>query len=285
MDMDPRFHLAQAAVAAGDLERLAALVAADPELARARSSRGHPTLAQCVVLSMPPPDALEGMIRLLAGQGAELSGPLVAAAGVNNLRAIETLLNLGAPVDGDREGESEGDWTPLEEALYWGHEQAVSLLLDHGATAGNLRSFAALGDMEAVADCFDQSGALNDKAGEIGWPFDNSKIPENVRRDPEQILNNALVYAAAWGHAEAVEFLLDHGAALNFIPAGFDYAGTPLHYAALNGRRETVTQLLRHGADVAIPDAKIGKLPEDWARHGGHEELAERLQALRLQSD
>ena len=119
-------------------------------------------------------------------------------------------------------------------------------------------------------------------SGEIAWPFGSSKLPEDIRRDPEQIINNALVYAAAWGHSDAVEFLLDHGAALNAIPAGFDYAGTPLHYAALNGRRETVTQLLRHGADVAIPDPKIGKLAEDWASHGGHEDLADYLRQVRL---
>jgi uncharacterized protein len=278
MDMEPRFHPAQAAMAAGDVDRLVELLTAEPDLARARSSRSHPTLLQCLVLSMPPVDTLEDMIRLLANHGAELAGPLVAAAGMNNLRAVTALLDLGAPVDGDEE------WTPLEEALYWGHEDTVSLLLERGAAAGNLRTYAALGDMEAVACCFDQSGALTAAAGEIAWPFDRMKIPDDVKRDPDQIINNALVYAAAWGHADAVEFLLDHGAALNGIPAGFDYAGTPLHYAALNGRHETVTQLLRHGADVTIPDSKIGKLAEDWARHGGHDELAEQLQHVRMQA-
>ncbi len=277
MDMDPRFHPAQAAMAAGDAGRLSAILAEQPDLARARSGCSHPTLLQCLVLSMPPVDSLEDLIRLLADHGAELTGPLVAAAGMNNLRAMSTLLDLGAPVDGA------GDWTPLEEALYWGHEDAVSLLLDRGAAAGNLRTFAALGDMEAVAECFDQSGDLTPAAGEVAWPFDCSKIPEHVKRDPEQIINNALVYSAAWGHADAVEFLLDHGASLDAIPAGFDFAGTPLHYAALNGRRETVTQLLRHGADVAIPDAKIGKLAEDWASRGGHKELADHLRKVRLQ--
>ncbi len=278
MAMDPRFHPAQAALAAGDVDRLAQLLSAQPDLATARSSCSHPTLLQCLVLSMPPADTLEDMIRLLAHHGAELAGPLVAAAGMNNLRALTTLLDLGAPVDGA------GEWTPLEEALYWGHEEAVSLLLERGAAAGNLRAYAALGDMEAVADCFDQSGALTAAAGEIAWPFDRLKISDEVKRDPEQIINNALVYAAAWGHADAVEFLLDHGASLDAIPAGFDYAATPLHYAALNGRRETVTQLLRHGADVTITDSKIGKLAEDWARHGGHEELAEQLRRVRAQA-
>jgi ankyrin repeat protein len=277
MDMDPRFHAAQAALAAGDVARLAAILAEEPGLAKSRSTRSHPTLLQCLVLTMPPVDGLEELIGLLAQHGAELTGPLVAAASSNNVRAINQLLDLGAEIDGADE------WSPLEEALYWGHETAVSLLLERGATARNLRTYAALGDMEAVARCFDQSGALTEAAGEIAWPFERMKIDEATRRDPEQIVNNALVSAAAWGHAEALEFLLDHGAGINCIPAGFDYSGTPLHYAALNGRWETVNQLLRHGADPSLPDTKIGKLAEDWASHGGHSELAEHLRSIRTQ--
>ena len=36
-----------------------------------------------------------------------------------------------------------------------------------------------------------------------------------------------------------------------------------------------VDHLLQQRADPGIPDTKIGKLPEDWAEHGGHKELAE----------
>ena len=78
--MDPRFHAAQAALADGDVERLKTLLAADPELATARSECSHPTLLQCLVLTMPPVDALEDLIDLLANHGAELTDPLIAAA-------------------------------------------------------------------------------------------------------------------------------------------------------------------------------------------------------------
>ena len=272
--MDERFHPAQQALAAGDVEGLASLLAADPALATARSKRSHPTLLQCLVLTMPPVENLETLIDLLVAHGAELSGPLIAASGVDNLRACRKLLDQGAQVDGD----GEERWSPLEEALYWGHEAASSLLLERGATAGNLRTFAALGDMEAIAHCFDEAGSLKPAAGEVAWPF-GTEIPEAVRRDPRQIIGNALVYAAAWGRVEAVQFLLDHGAGVNVIPAGFDFAGTPLHYAALNGRGEMVDHLLAHGADPALGDKKIGKLPEDWADHGGHGDLAAVLSA------
>ena len=94
--MDPRFQPAQAALAAGDLPALAALFAADPDLATAVSSQSHPTLLQCLVLTMPPVDNLEVLIDFLADHGAEVSGPLIAASGMNNVRAITKLVDRGA---------------------------------------------------------------------------------------------------------------------------------------------------------------------------------------------
>ncbi len=71
--MDERFQPAEAALAAGDLDALTALFTADPDLATARSSRSHPTLLQCLVLTMPPVDNLEELIDFLADRGAELT--------------------------------------------------------------------------------------------------------------------------------------------------------------------------------------------------------------------
>jgi uncharacterized protein len=274
VDMEARFHPAQAALAGGDEGRLAALLAEDPALATVESGRSHPTLLQCLVLTMPPVDALEGLIDLLADRGAELTGPLIAACGMDNVRAVSKLLDMGARIGGN------GRWSPLEEALYFHQEATVSLLLGRGATVENLRTAAALGDMDRVARCFDRSGALTAAAGEITWPFGGS-IPEAVRRDPRQIVGNALVYAAAWGRAEAMEYLLDRGAEIDFIPAGFDYSGTALHYAAFEGQRDIVDRLLGLGADPAIRDTKIDKLAEDWAEHAGHADLAEHLRRVR----
>jgi ankyrin repeat protein len=272
--MDARFHPAQEALAVGDVERLATLLTADPGLATARSQSSHPTILQCLVLNMPPVDALEDLIDLLADHGAELTDPLIAASGIDNVRAVAKLLDLGARIDGN------GRWSPLEEALYWGNEASVSLLLGQGAAVKNLRTAAALGDLEAIARCFDDAGALTPGAGAVDWPF-GKPIPEDVRNDPRQILGNALIYASAWGRAEAVDRLLDRGAQVNLIPAGFDFAGTPLHYAALRGRRDMVDRLLQHGADPAVRDSKIGKLPEDWADHDGHKDLSEYLRLAR----
>ena len=274
-EMDARFHPAEAALARGDIEEMTSLLIADPDLATARSQRSHPTLLQCLVLTMPPVVALEKLIELLAGHGAELTDPLVAACGMDNVRAVAMLLDLGARIEGN------GRWSPLEEALYFGSEASLALLLNRGAAATNLRTAAGLGDVDRIDRCFDDAGELTADAGEIAWPFNLMAIPETVRRDRRQILDNALVYAAAWGQAESVSRLLERGAGLNRIPAGFDYSGTPLHYAAFNGRREMVDRLLQLGADPSISDTKIGKLPEDWAEHSGHHDLALLLQNAR----
>ena len=108
----------------------------------------------------------------------------------------------------------------MEEALYFGNPDSVSLLLARGAAVSNLRTAAALGDIKKVASCFDETGALTTAAGKIEWPFRPSAIPDHDRRDPRQILGNARVHAAAWGRAEVVEYLLAHGAEVDLIPAG-----------------------------------------------------------------
>ena len=275
MDMDPRFHPAQAAMAAGDVDRLAALLAAEPDLAKSRSTRSHPTLLQCLVLTKPPVDTLEDLIKLLAAHGAELAGPLVAAAGPNNVRAIKTLLDLGAPVDGTEQ------WTPLEEALYWGNEEAVSLLLERGAAAGNLRTFAALGDMEAVAECFDQSAPCRCRRRDRlavqsqGHPGGNTPRPGADHQQCPRLRRGL-------GSRRRCR-----------VPARSSRKSTPFPPASITPaqpctmRPSTAASRLGHAAlapwgRFTVPDAKIGKLAKDWASHGGHEALAERLRRIRL---
>jgi hypothetical protein len=58
---------------------------------------------------------------------------------------------------------------------------------------------------ERLPSRFDETGASTPAASEIQWPFRPSAIPEHDRRDPRQILGNALVHAAAWGRAEVVD--------------------------------------------------------------------------------
>jgi hypothetical protein len=274
--MDRKFRAAQAAILSDNAVALEKLVRADPSLTTVRSLSpcDHPTLLCCLVLEMPAQKSLAHLIRLFSQFGAELSEPLVAAASIDNILGVETLLDLGAPIAGG------GKWSPLEEALYWGHASVVDLLISRGAPVDNLRKYAALGDLEGVNRCFDSDGQLNQQAGEVSWPF-VGKIAEEVRHNPRQIINNALVFAAAWGQQETASELLTRGAEINAIPAGFDFAGTPLHYAALNNRREMVDWLLEHGADPTLRDTKVDNTPDGWAAYAQHSQVAQYLQNIR----
>ncbi|HYL98888.1 MAG TPA: ankyrin repeat domain-containing protein, partial [Blastocatellia bacterium] len=177
------------------------------------------------------------------------------------------LLDAGAAINGNDE------WSPIEEALYWGHRQLADLLVNRGASVHNLRIAAGLGKIEMLDSFFDRGGALKPEAGVISWPF--GKLRESERSGSrEHLLNNSLVYACTNNQIEAAEFLLKKGADVNSIPPGFDYNGTPLHNAALNGHKEIVDLLLAHGADPAIKDNKISQTAARWAANGGHSELA-----------
>ncbi|MCY2966116.1 MAG: ankyrin repeat domain-containing protein [Planctomycetota bacterium] len=273
--MDDRFHSAQRAIQADNPVELEQLLRADPSLARDRShAKGdHPTLLCCLVITMPPRRSLDSLIRLCVEFGAETNDSLIAAACVDNVLGVESLLDLGGGINGN------GNWSPLEEALYWGHRATVDLLLRRGASVDNLRKYAALGDLAGVRRCFDENGQLTEEAGKVAWPFGDT-IPASVRHDRRQIVNNALVFAAAWGQHETAAELLAHGAEINAIPAGFDFAGTPLHYAALNNRREMADWLLARGADPNIRDTKVHNTPDGWAAYANHHELATHLRTM-----
>ena len=69
-----------------------------------------------------------------------------------------------------------------------------------------------------------------------------------VAIDTPKDLDNRLMWAAARGDREQVEFLLAHGADVH---ANDDYA---LRWAAGSGHTDTVALLLAHGADVHARD-------------------------------
>jgi ankyrin repeat protein len=278
--MDSKFHPAIAAIKSGNFDQLRSILRDEPTLATARSSCSHPTLLQCLALdAIDVPNNVE-MASLLIDAGAEINGPLVAAASINNVPVLSTLLDAGGAINGT------GDWTPLEESLYWGHTEATELLLERGAAVNNLRTAAALGRVDLIKAFFNSDGSLKPEAGKIAWPFTDlqrSSIQATVsswRHTPQEIINNAFVYACMHNQLEAAQLLLDHGGEINTIPPGFDYAGTGLHYAALNGHKPMVEFLIAHGADPTIKDTKVDALPAGWAEHGEHPELQQYLEGL-----
>lgn len=286
--MDAKFHPAVAAIKSGNLRLLQQLVVEDPSLAISRSSRSHPTLLQCLALDAKDINNSVAMAKVLTDSGAELNGPLVAAASVNNAPVAELLLNCGAAIDGT------GGWSPLEEALYWNSQDVIALLLERGASVQNLRVAAGLGRVDLIEGFFNADGSLKAEAGKINWPWGDvttisgsnhaaagkKSLTDRVNgwsQDRQGIINNAFVYACMHGHIDAARLLLSKGAEINVVPGGFDYAGTGLHYAALNGHRAMVEFLLERGADRNLRDTKVGSTAAGWAEHGGHAQLRDLL--------
>src|SRR5215210_3203503 len=124
--MDAKFHPAIAAIKSGDLNRLKELIRKDPSLATARSSKSHPTLLQCLALeAIDQPNKVE-MANVLIDAGADINGALGAAACIDNVEITALLLDRGASINGT------GSWSPLEEALYWGNQGVIDLLIKRG---------------------------------------------------------------------------------------------------------------------------------------------------------
>ncbi|HEV2826588.1 MAG TPA: ankyrin repeat domain-containing protein [Pyrinomonadaceae bacterium] len=286
--MDAKFHPAIAAIKSGDLEQLKTLLREDPSLATARSTISHPTLLQCLALDAVEVANKVEMAQVLIDAGAEINEPLGAAACIDNVEIAALLLDRGAAINGT------GSWSPLEEALYWKNQGVIDLLLARGASLHNLRIAAGLGRTDLIESFFRSDGSLKPEAGKIAWPFgepEKSNLGRKIKQelqakiaawsdDPQDIINNAFVYACMHNQVEAAKLLLQKGAQINVVPAGFDYAGTGLHYAALNGHRRMVEFLIEQGADVNVKDTKVHSTAAGWADHGGHPELKDYLDEI-----
>lgn len=124
--------------------------------------------------------------------------------------------------------------------------------------------------METFFDC---SGQLRSNRGGINSPFGN--LDSQPGAEPRQnILDNALSYAAMGSQEEAATMLIERGADPDSHPLGFHYRGTALHWAAIRGHWSMCDLLLARGASPSIEDLTVQATPAGWATHGGHDDLA-----------
>jgi ankyrin repeat protein len=235
------FMLAFRAVEAGDRAGLVGLLDRHPELVRARGTNGNDLLGIAGTSRDPE------LVRLLLQRGADANRgndygwtPLHQAGYGNRRDLAELMLAAG----GDLAVSARGDGgTPLAVALFWGHRDVVDLL---GLEPRNLRVAAGLGRLDLIRELLGTPAAGAHRAfyrPHSGFP---AWAPSD---DLQEVLDEALVWAAKSGRVEAISLLAESGARIEADP----YRGTALAWAAVNGRVEAVLRLLELGAD---PDAR-----------------------------
>ncbi len=155
------------------------------------------------------------------------------------------LIAKGAALDAEAHG---AGGTPFIAALFWGHREVADLLGRHSVAPGNLRAAAGLGIPELVEACFSGERTLTPEAGAArGFYRPHSGFPDwQPSTDPQEVLDEALVWACKSNRVTVLERLVRAGARLDADP----YRGTPLIWAAACNRTEAAAWLLDHGANV-----------------------------------
>ncbi|MES3034651.1 MAG: ankyrin repeat domain-containing protein [Gemmatimonadota bacterium] len=277
-----RFEHAVEAVIDGDLTSLRRLLAADPSLVHARSTRvtcQDPPVHGATLLHYVAANGVEGYRQRSPGNAVTVATMLLdAGADVNALAQmyggdcatlpmlisssppadvgvqvplVHLLLDRGAAID----GVGESNWhSPVRTALLFGFIEAAAAVVAHGARVDSLQIAAGLGDLARVRELLPTA-------------------------DGDE-LQAALALAAHNDRVAIVAVLLDAGADPNaFNPEGMHAHATPLHGAAGSGYVRLVALLLSRGARTDIRDTLWDGTPRGWAEHGGQYEVLGLLDA------
>jgi ankyrin repeat protein len=245
----------RAAIDAGDVDGLRALLTVDPQMAREQvewgdeSGRhlsdpiGYVSLARFHGLS--DHERMGEITQVLLAAGAPVEGepnrretPLVTAASYGEIEVAGALIEAGA--DLESRGFAVPDGTALQHAVFFGNSEVAQLLVAAGARVESLEEAAGAGDLGG----FNVSGAP----------------PEERAR--------ALRAAAVCERLSAIDQLL---AADTPIDSEVD-SGTPLHWAAWHAKLASARHLVDRGADPGRRDPEHDATPLDWCRYR-HQEI------------
>ena len=276
----PHFDQALRALLDGESERLRALIAAVPDLVRARTNLEPPygyfsgaTLLHHVAgnpsWDRPLPATIIGIARTLLEHGADVDastlgpnggttmGLVITSAQASDANIsgplIDLLLAHGAKLDWRRQD-------VLDLPLANHAPRAAEKLIELGAIA-DVCAAAALGRLDLLRECFDADGRLRARPRRRG----------KVMRQRDAI-GLAMLFAYVNQHADAVDFLLEMDG--NWDMTGVNN-GTALHRAAGGGDLPMVRRLVTKGADTTNRDNPFTATPLSWADHGKQREVVD----------
>jgi ankyrin repeat protein len=193
----------------------------------------------------------------LSSADGRLAPPIIRAAQEGSVLEVEELLDQGANIEAAHIGSGR---TALAIASHCGHEEIVSILLQHGSRM----------------DVPDSTGMmpLHLAASRGHCNVTNLLIHERVNIEssgPKR--KTPLRFAVENGHEDVTNSLLCSGAKVN---TRCEEQLTPVHVAAKLGDDRIVKLLIAHGADVETKDAAFMS-PIHHASEGGHCDVVDTL--------
>jgi ankyrin repeat protein len=256
-----RFEAAVDAITTGDLPKLNKLLAQNPDLVRARSTREHrSTLLHYVSANgvedfrQQTPRNIVQIAQRLLDAGALVNAESDAYGGRSTtlgltatswhpenaglqLPLLKLLIDHGATIDGPDGGST------VNACLHNGRGEAAEFLASRHARL-DLEGASGVGRLDVVKRFFDSAGKLKRPAS-------------------RQQMTDGFAWACEFGRTRVVDFLLRRGIEPD---AKLKHDGqTGLHWAAYGGHADTVKLLLARGAPVDAQDASFGGTPLEWA--------------------
>jgi len=295
------FARAYQAIETRDLGELKAVLMRDPWLVKASGTNGND------LLGLASATCDERFVRVLLEDGADVNHQNVHGwtalhqAACMNLPAMARML-LAAGARTDLEARGEGG-TPLTVALFWGNSDVAELL---GVDPPNLRTAAGLGNLDLATEPEAKRGYYRPHSGfprwwptndpqevldeALSWAARNDRVEvfgdllkRGARIDADVYRGTALAWAAWCGLENATRTLLDLGANPNqrtgFGGPMHGEGVTALHLAAERGHLPVIRILLDAGADPAIRDTNYEATPANWAGHNSQDEAQALLSA------
>lgn len=213
-----------------------ALQAPDPVLVKALLERGASVNEKYGIFYDQTPlmraavDTTAPVVKLLLDAGASVHDvtqdgqtALHFAVGSENFEIVRSLLKAGADVN---HAEKNG-WSPLLIIAWLGDEYIARLLLEEGA---NPNAIVRLSEMTMPLKIFEDGGVLR------------------VLIDAFTGGLASLMLAAAYGHKEVVEVLLEHGADSTYIAHGREGSYTAEQLALASGHK-VIAEMIRSHQD------------------------------------